>query len=802
MTVTRKEMSEAVLDYVSRLSRPWWGQMSIMAAFVVPDFAYLLATKRMIADSDITDYLLANTFFLQDALRHGQSIFWDPHTFSGFPTFISLGEFFSLSNLFLTRHFGFVISYHVLLLVFLTLIGFLVARTLIELGVSSRAAMIGGLSFMISTKTIDLPLLRGYVFLPALCLIAILIAKRKYPLRWLVPLGGLVTGSAMLTTHYNLLIVVLTGVLFFSLFLPRLYGKVDSGAMWKTFGAYAIAAAIGISIGLLRFLPLLSFISFSSQSGGMSYAQAARGAIMPADFLSFVFPKIDIPFLTRAPVLYLGILPAVFLFRSFLLKDRMPKFLMAVFAGCLLMSIKWSPLFWLLQKLPVLNYFRSPSRWMLLGVFAACLLVGFGAEAFLSEGHRKFKEILQAAFKWTLGSLLALGTATTVFVSWFGATTLDWLKEYFDSHLYAKTTGLPLAHYHQVIEQYFHRLTSNFSFSNVAFLTSLILIGLGYALLRRFRVAGNIDARFLPASILIVGVNYVAVHHLFFSTMSKDFFAYRPPIAAFITEHPGRTLSFLPRFSEYTKVDVAQKYDTEARFRFRSEILNPRFNEFYGIDSTDGYDSLMPSDYSRVLAMVGSDRVVTSDSLASQDTSIEEKIAAFGRHRSLLDMLGTRYVVSTYDLSRADLHLVTSATDASYGVPIYLFENMSALPPVYLAAGVTFTEADAPMDAERLLRNDFHRNTFIECAGCQAGMSAGSLEVLARDNDRLQVRVDSESGSWLIFNESNLPGWRVVIDGQGSEIHRANSLFQAAYVPAGRHEVEFRFLYIATLLGT
>lgn len=794
-----RETSEAATDSVSRLSKRWWGQLLIVAAFVAPDFVWLMASGRMIAAGDVTNYLQANAYFLQEALRHGHSILWDPSTFSGFPSFVSDGEFFSISNLTLTRYFGFIISYHVLLFAFLVLIGFFTARVIIELGGSSRAAIIGGLSFVISTQTITMSLLRGYLFLPALCLIALLIAKRRYPLRYLVPIGGFVAGSALLSTHFNLLIIALTGASVFSIFFWRLFGGGDPHATRGTFGAYACVAAIGLAIGLLRFLPLLSFIKFTSQSGGMLYSAATEGAIAPADFLSFIFPKFDIPLLSSSPVLYLGILPLVFLSFSFVLKGRLPRFLMAVFAVCLLLSVKWSPLFWLLQKMPVFRYFRVPSRWMLLGSFAACLLIGLGADAYLTEGHQKFKATVRTVFKWMFVALLAIGTVTTAFVVFLGAATIRWLKAYFDAHLYAKTAGLPLQHYHQVIDQYFQRTTAIFDFSNVAFLVSSLLIGLSYALIRRSSDAQGGDKRFLPAAILLVGLNYSMIHPFFYETVNKDFFSFRPPIAAYIAEHPGRTLAFLPGFTEFTELDAAKPADAEARFRFESEILSPKFNEFYGIDSADGYDSMMPATYSKIMAMVGSDRVVTGDSIAAQKSSIEDKIAVFSRNRALLDMLGVRYVVSTYDLSGADLAPVTSATDVSSGVAVHLFENEHALPLVYLAKDVIFTEVGAKIDFGRLSGTDFHRDTFIECGTCKVQSGAGSLKVEAQENGRLQAHVASARGTWLVYDESDLPGWRASIDGRPAEIHRANEVFQSVFVPPGDHEVEFRFSYFATL---
>ncbi len=113
----------------------------------------------------------------------------------------------------------------------------------------------------------------------------------------------------------------------------------------------------------------------------------------------------------------MGILPLLFLIVGLTLKDRLPRFLTALFAVSLLLSFKWSPLFWVLQRLPVFKYFRVPSRWMLIGSFAACLLAGLGADAFLADSHQKFRDKAQAVFKWASVTFLALGAAMTAFVA-------------------------------------------------------------------------------------------------------------------------------------------------------------------------------------------------------------------------------------------------------------------------------------------------------------------------------------------------------------------------------------------------
>ena len=67
--------------------------------------------------------------------------------------------------------------------------------------------------------------------------------------------------------------------------------------------------------------------------------------------------------------------------------------------------------------------------------------------------------------------------------------------------------------------------------------------------------------------------------------------------------------------------------------------------------------------------------------------------------------------------------------------------------------------------------------------------------------EHLIVRLESSSPQILVFAETFIPGWEATIDGRPTEIWRANAYYQAVFVPAGAHEIVFRYQPAALRLG-
>jgi hypothetical protein len=77
----------------------------------------------------------------------------------------------------------------------------------------------------------------------------------------------------------------------------------------------------------------------------------------------------------------------------------------------------------------------------------------------------------------------------------------------------------------------------------------------------------------------------------------------------------------------------------------------------------------------------------------------------------------------------------------------------------------------------------------------------GLPEFISERNNRLQLFVNTEEGSFLVLSDTYFPGWKAYLDGNPVKIFRANYNFRAVSIPPGKHEVKFVYHPMSVKLG-
>jgi uncharacterized membrane protein YfhO len=79
--------------------------------------------------------------------------------------------------------------------------------------------------------------------------------------------------------------------------------------------------------------------------------------------------------------------------------------------------------------------------------------------------------------------------------------------------------------------------------------------------------------------------------------------------------------------------------------------------------------------------------------------------------------------------------------------------------------------------------------------GIQEGLdSSASIQLMAYQPNNLKYKTDNTKQSLGIFSEIYYaPGWIATIDGKETPISRADYVLRALNIPAGKHDIEFKF---------
>ncbi len=790
-------IGKKIVSIIQRFKTKWWGMLLLSA---IPFFIVLspiLIGGMIFSNGDILTSGYQIDFFYKYSLQNHDSILWNPNNFSGYPIFIIAMLYFSPVFYLFFKIFSVFTAFSWLIFINLTLAAFFTAKLLEKFNLPFWPCLLGGMTYVFSqwSWASDLTVANGLPLLPLLFLIVWQTKERKN--FWWVALGGLAIGYGWLSVHFNWVPMIIIAGFSFSIFL----GWQDNKKFLLPL-KFLLMVAIGTLIGLITLIPALVYLFLSVRAGGLSYTQAAGVPLGFGDLIHYFLPYFQIPYFQWASEtqIYLGVLPLFFLLLGLSFKTSLQKFFSAVFLFCFILAIQYSPLFWLWQKIPGLNYLRSPSRWLFVGFFAAAILAAFGLNNFFSADKEFRVKLLLKIFKYIGALILLVFLLVNSIFLFYGSHLYELSINYFDQYIYPKTSQLPVGYYHQVISRYLTGLEKQFSLLNYQMFLPLIFIFVGCFIIAYFCKRKDKFVYFYPVAFFAALLNFLLIFIFYFPIFPKKLFDYQPATVNFIKSQPaGRIFSFLPGFTEYNKLTVPYNPAPADSFIFQSEFLTPDLNQLYRLEAIDNYNPIMPRRMARILAALGSDRATVGEKLSNLKIPPEEKAQILASRKGLLDLLGVRYIISAIFLPQDKFNKVFETKVSPYGIPIAVYENKTAKQLIYFIKKIETIFPDENNALEKLMAGlDGGENYFIECSQCPETRlfdGQASISVVDQKNDFITLATDSKSNQFLVFSQNNLPGWRAYIDDKITDIYTVNSVYMGIIVPAGQHQVYFKFKY-------
>jgi hypothetical protein len=213
----------------------------------------------------------------------------------------------------------------------------------------------------------------------------------------------------------------------------------------------------------------------------------------------------------------------------------------------------------------------------------------------------------------------------------------------------------------------------------------------------------------------------------------------------------------------------------------------PNIGLIHDFDHLFGHNPLRLEDFERATA--------APDTVAGPDQRPFPPLMS--SYRSMLESLfGVRFVaigVPVEEIDKSfkpgDLEFIARTKDA------YVYENPRALPRVLLATKWQRADFDGIIRSGQWPDADPRRVVLLQSApaGAPSVEGSGAARLLRYQNTDIEIEADSTNGGFVVLNDVWHPWWRATVDGTPVEILKANVLFRAVVVPAGRHVVRFTF---------
>lgn len=561
----------------------------------------------------------------------------------------------------------------------------------------------------------------------------------------------------------------------------------------KDWGKFPISTAymlggmlLGLGLAAVLYIPTLSYAAYSirggSAGGGLDYGYATSWSFPPYEILALFFSDWfgfggqtywgGKPFTEHSD--YLGMALMILMFSAFLNKELFKEkiYLISTIFLALLVSFGnyWPYLYDVLFKvLPFFNKFRVPSMIMILLELMAALLAGIGLYTLLSlnqtqrQSWEKKILIATAAMGGIFVLALLFKTGSTNMLAGvlngsekahpaLKSARLDMFYTSFIKSLFIGTASLAM------IWSYFSGKIKGFYLA--VGMIAIVLMDLVH-----------VDLRFAD--------NAVAGKRLQASEQETPAIS---KLKSLTQTNPGRIFPVHSFFGS----NVWAMHGLEsiggyspAKLKILQDFLN----------STQIEQTFLPKYYSQ-----------TATGAAPKQIN-EVDPALRKRHLDVLRTLNVKYLVSPYPLNDPLFKLVEQSAHINRGqrAQALIYEFTDDYPRAWFAANVAgySNSGEVSANISRSAASPLNQVYVLDPEGMLSTTSYGQGEVIVKDKDlhKLTLQTENKNDGFLVISDVFYPGgWNAYLDGESvSDVYLTNELIRGMVVPAGNHEVEFRY---------
>jgi uncharacterized membrane protein YfhO len=706
--------------------------------------------------------------FSLEALKGGTLPLWNPYQMSGTPFVANsqAGLFYPFNLLFLLlpplRAYALFVAIH------LFLAGLFMYAFLRSLSASRLGSLSGGIAFMCSPFLIGwsehLPHLSVMVWLPLIFILLDRMLERRSIFYAMVV--GFVFGVQLLGGMFQFSFFIFLASFLYFIFRVAVILRGQPSLRRGTFylALISLATVLALSLAAIQLLPSLEISQFIIRAAEkpptghffMPYAMSFSYLITLLE-PNFIGSQSDLHPLGSRSIIdaaYVGIFPFLLAcVNIFNLKNRNSLFflLLALLAISLALG---SPLYQLLFLFPMLNFFRAPSRFLYLEVFALSALAGLGFDHLVHLVREREKR----PGPWTLAILwLTPLTGVSLLVNRVAAGYMNIYP--------GEAPPWPYAVGQTVI--------------------LLFLFSASFTVLILFSQRRMSFYMFGGLVLLVTVIDVVGQNLWFFPAIDYDKAYLSTASTKFLQENIG-----LYRVARYGT-------------GFLESPLPPDTGMIYGLSDTQGKDIFILKDYVDFLNLI--------EDHQERPLWFWNRLPNFEESKSLssklIDLLNVKYVLATEAFEAPGYELVFDGN----GRDILIYENKEVLPRTFIVHRVKVILEKEKILAQ--LKSDSYNPSLIaiiseELPPLEKRVNEGTplkddseAEILDYGLNTISIKAKMESPGFLVLADVYYPGWKVVVDGQERKIYRTDYIFRSVYLEEGEHDIKFLFDPLSFKIG-
>jgi hypothetical protein len=717
------------------------------------------------AEGDLLYYNYPLLRAIAEQWRAGQIPLWNSYIFGGTPLHGNMqgGAFYLPNAMLLVPPTWLTYQYSILL--HYSLIGAFTFLFVRALGTGRAAGLVAALVFMLGGFSMGhlghVTALRAIPWLPLL-LYAFERWRQSLDLRH-VAVAASAVGIMLLAGHPQVPLYALLVATAYACWCVR-------GAAQRTrlAGGFLGSFLLGAGLAAIQLLPTAHLARQEYQRpDGHSFAYFVNYSFNPALLVNLVFPRL-VPVDEAELAIYVGVatlvLGLVAIWRPPIAQRSLARFFAGLALAALVLAFGgWTPLARPLFHVPLYNLFTAPARNLFAFNFAIAVLAALGVER-LNQAADAAGTRLRAVALFV--GLLLLAVSAVALVRLAGVP--------FPAEV-ARLGEVP--------------------WNDPSIVNRLGILAFSLGLLcwhpcgrHAQRAAGTL----LVLLLLVDLGSYATV--IYTQCPVSDFTA------------PPRALQFLEAQAEPGRILTLGALDSNSSEA--KDTLGPNLNAAFGIESINGWDSLMLRQIDEASGHV----------MPTYGLILGSGAYSNPQFRRFMDLLNTRLVIT---LARQAMELPPPRYRQVYDDgDTRIYENTQALPRLFVVPCVRRVEHDGALDALGSGRIDGSLFDLREIALAESAEGSGAddlgdracapratlpgsadVHVLERHPGLLRAAVDSPQRAMLVHSSNYSGGWRAAVDGNDVPVHRVDGLLQGILLPQGHHEVVFVYRPLAFLLG-